>query len=123
MPEKYDFLATALDPLLSEIKELMALKMVQVDRKSYELEFHIRRRFEGNEPTLLMLSLTLHFIMLYSFSSYCGGLPRTTLSIPAFGVWYHQVTGVLSPRTSGASCGFIHMYMYLVLDYRYELPD
>ena len=41
MPEKYDFLATALDPLLSEIKELMALKMVQVDRKSYESEFYL----------------------------------------------------------------------------------
>ena len=34
-------LATALDPLLSEIKELMALKMVQVDRKSYESEFYL----------------------------------------------------------------------------------
>ena len=32
-------------------------------------------------------------------------------------------THVLSPRTSGASCGFIHMYMYLVHDYRYGLPD
>lgn len=41
MPEKYDLLATALDPLLSEIKELLALKMVQVGGKSYELEFYL----------------------------------------------------------------------------------
>ena len=36
MPEKYDLLEAALDPLLSEIKELLALKMVQVGGKSYE---------------------------------------------------------------------------------------
>ncbi|KAL5479704.1 hypothetical protein EMCRGX_G023264 [Ephydatia muelleri] len=41
MPEKYDLLATALDPLFSEIKELLALKMVQVAGKSYELEFYL----------------------------------------------------------------------------------
>ena len=41
MPEKYDLLATALDPILSEIKELLALKMVQVGGKSYELEFYL----------------------------------------------------------------------------------
>ena len=40
MPE-YDPLEAALDPLLSEIKELLALKMVQVGRKSYELEFYL----------------------------------------------------------------------------------
>ena len=54
MPEKYDLLATALDPLLSEIKELLVLKKVQVGWKSYEF----RRRFEGNAPTLMLLSLT-----------------------------------------------------------------
>ncbi|KAL5509403.1 hypothetical protein EMCRGX_G004773 [Ephydatia muelleri] len=41
MPEKYDLLATALDPILSEIKELLALKMVQVGGKSNELEFYL----------------------------------------------------------------------------------
>ena len=41
MPEKYDLLATALDPLLSEIKELLALKMVQVGGKSNDLEFYL----------------------------------------------------------------------------------
>ena len=41
MPEKHDLLATAVDPLLSEIKELLALKMVQVGGKSYELEFYL----------------------------------------------------------------------------------
>ena len=40
MPE-YDLLKAALDPLLSEIKELLALKMVQVGGKSYELEFYL----------------------------------------------------------------------------------
>ena len=41
MPEKYDLLEAALDPVLSEIKELMALKVVQVGGKSYELEFYL----------------------------------------------------------------------------------
>eukprot|EP00731_Ephydatia_muelleri_P016123 Em0009g547a len=41
MPEKYYLLEAALDPLLSEIKELLALKMVQVGGKSYELEFYL----------------------------------------------------------------------------------
>ena len=38
MPEKYDLLEAALDPLLSEIKELLALKIAG---KSYELEFYL----------------------------------------------------------------------------------
>eukprot|EP00731_Ephydatia_muelleri_P035978 Em0187g1a len=59
-----------LSPL--DIKELLALKMVQVGGKSYKLEFYL----EGD----------LKFLLLF------GGLPRPTLSIPAFGVWYHQVT-------------------------------
>ena len=95
MPEKYDLLEAALDPVLSEIKELMALKVVQVGGKSYELEFYLGGRSEGNEPTLIMLSLTFSLRSNYSFCYYFWGLPRPTLSIPAFGVWYRQVIGMV----------------------------
>eukprot|EP00731_Ephydatia_muelleri_P022103 Em0014g694a len=48
MPEKYDLLEAALDPLLSEIKELLALKMVQVGGKSYELGFYLGGDLKAN---------------------------------------------------------------------------
>eukprot|EP00731_Ephydatia_muelleri_P034384 Em0057g16a len=48
MPEKYDLLEAALDPVLSEIKELMALKVVQVGGKSYELEFYLGGDLKAN---------------------------------------------------------------------------
>eukprot|EP00731_Ephydatia_muelleri_P039147 Em1147g3a len=48
MPEKYDLLEAALDPVLSEIKELMALKVVQFGGKSYELEFYLGGDLKAN---------------------------------------------------------------------------
>eukprot|EP00731_Ephydatia_muelleri_P012979 Em0007g289a len=66
MPEKYDLLEAALDPLLSDIKDLLALKMVQVGGKSYELEFYLggdlKFLFWGlPRPTLSILSDTINW--------------------------------------------------------------